>query len=342
MTVLVTGGAGYIGTHTCVLLLEAGFSVVVADNFSNSRVEAVNRVERITGKKIMLYECSLLNEAAVGRIFDENEIDAVVHFAGLKAVGESVEKPLSYYHNNITGTVVLCKAMAEHGVKRIVFSSSATVYGSAERMPLTEEMPLSAANPYGTTKLIIEMLLRDLYRADGGWSVSILRYFNPVGAHESGLIGEDPLGRPNNIMPCITRNAVSGLDPDGTPEVLMVFGADYPTKDGTGVRDYIHVLDLAEGHLNALNLVSDRKGVFVHNLGSGTGYSVLEILHAFEKVNGVKIRYEIAGRRKGDVAVCYADTTRARVELGWSAKRTLEDMCCDAWNWQRKNPKGYC
>lgn len=335
MSILVTGGAGYIGSHTCVKLLEAGYDVVVLDNLSNSSPKAIGRVEAITGKKIKFYECDILNRDGMRTIFQENSIDAVIHFAGLKAVGESVAVPLKYYENNISGTVYLLEVMQEFGVKKIVFSSSATVYGMTDKMPLTEDLPTSANSPYGQTKLMIEQILQDLAVSDQDWSISLLRYFNPVGAHESGTIGENPKGIPNNLMPYITQVALGKL-----PE-LSIFGNDYPTKDGTGVRDYIHVVDLAEGHIKALDKVNTTKGVMIHNLGTGVGYSVLDLVKAFEEANGLTIPYKIAPRRPGDVTICYADPAKAKNELGWEAKKTIVDMCRDSWNWQKNNPNGY-
>ncbi len=335
MSVLVTGGAGYIGSHTCVKLLEAGYDVVVLDNLSNSSPKAIGRVEEITGKKIRFYECDILDKEGMRAIFHENTIDSVIHFAGLKAVGESVAVPLKYYENNIAGTVYLLEVMQESGVKKMVFSSSATVYGMTDKMPLTEDLPTSANSPYGQTKLMIEQILQDLAVSDKDWAISLLRYFNPVGAHESGRIGENPKGIPNNLMPYITQVALGKL-----PQ-LSIFGNDYPTKDGTGVRDYIHVVDLAEGHLKALDKLKTTKGVLIYNLGTGVGYSVLDLVKAFEEANGVTIPYKFAPRRPGDVTVCYADPTKAKNELGWEAKKSIVDMCRDAWNWQKNNPNGY-
>ncbi|MCF7802554.1 MAG: UDP-glucose 4-epimerase GalE [Candidatus Marinimicrobia bacterium] len=334
-TILVTGGAGYIGSHTCVELLNAGFEVIVVDNLSNSKKEALNRVERITDKSVEFYKVDLLNKQGLTEVFHNHVIDAVIHFAGLKAVGESVEKPLAYYHNNITGTLALCEVMERYDVTDIVFSSSATVYGDPETVPITEDFPLSATNPYGRTKLMIEEILRDLHTANHHWNTAILRYFNPVGAHPSGEIGEDPSGIPNNLMPYISQVAVGKL-----PK-LSIFGNDYPTKDGTGVRDYIHVVDLARGHLKALEKLRDDPGVVTYNLGTGSGYSVLEMVQAFEKVSGKDIPYEITDRRSGDIAECYADPSKAKAELGWRAKRGIEDMCEDTWRWQSKYPNGY-
>lgn len=335
MSILVTGGAGYIGSHTCVEMLLAGYDIVVADNFSNSKPGVLKRIEALGGRSFKFYKVDIRDREGLEKVFAENEIEAVVHFAGLKAVGESVEKPLLYYHNNVGGTVVLCQVMQEYGVKKMVFSSSATVYGSPEKMPITEDFPLRAVNPYGRTKLMIEEILQDICSSDPEWGAVLLRYFNPAGAHPSGMIGEDPDGIPNNLMPYITQVAL------GKRERLNVFGGDYPTPDGTGIRDYIHVVDLARGHLLALDKVLKETGVYVYNLGTGRGYSVLEVVKAFEKVNGVKIPYVITGRRPGDVAVCYADPTRAFRELGFKTEKGLEDMCRDAWNWQQKNPEGY-
>ena len=335
MKVLVTGGAGYIGSHTDVLLLEQGHEVVVLDNLSNSCEKSLERVRKITGKEVKFYKADLLDEQACERVFAENKFDAVIHFAGLKAVGESVEKPHYYYHNNITGTLNLVKLMQKYKVPKIVFSSSATVYGNPHTVPITEDFPLSATNPYGQTKLMLEQILTDIAYADKDLSVVLLRYFNPVGAHKSGLIGEDPNGIPNNLMPFISQVAI------GKRECLSVFGNDYNTKDGTGVRDYIHVVDLANGHLKALDYLNDHDGVSVFNLGTGTGYSVLEMVKAFEKASGREVKYKITARRPGDIAECYANPEKARRELGFEAKYTLEDMCRDAWNWQSKNPNGY-
>lgn len=334
MGILVTGGAGYIGSHTCVELLNAGYEVVVVDNFSNSKPEVLNRIEEITNKKVSFYELDILKRENLELIFSENDIEAVIHFAGFKAVGESVEKPLKYYHNNITGTLKLCDVMREYDVKKMVFSSSATVYGMDNVSPLTEDLPLSAINPYGWTKLMIEQILRDLSVSDPSWSIALLRYFNPIGAHESGRIGEDPNGIPNNLMPYITQVAV------GKREKLYVFGDDYDTHDGTGVRDYIHVVDLAKGHISALKKIVDTQGIDAYNLGTGVGYSVLDVVKTFEKASGQKIPYVISERRPGDAATCYADPTKALKELGWKAEKTLEDMCRDSWRWQVNNPDG--
>ena len=335
MEILVTGGAGYIGSHTVLLLLENGYDVVVVDNLCNSSKESLKRVKELTGKDVKFYENDINDFEAMDKIFSENDIFAVIHFAGLKAVGESVKIPLKYYENNLSGTFALLEAMKKNNVKKIVFSSSATVYGDPERVPITEDMKLGATNPYGRTKLFLEQILSDVYVADNEFSVSLLRYFNPIGAHESGRIGENPRGIPNNLMPYITQVA------SGKLEKLSVFGDDYDTHDGTGVRDYIHVMDLAWGHIKAIEYIKDKTGVFVHNLGTGTGYSVLDIVKAFEKANGLKIPYVIAPRRPGDIATCYADPTKAKNELGWEAKRGIEDMCRDSWTWQKNNPMGY-
>ena len=331
MNVLITGGAGYIGSHTCVELLENGYGIVVMDNYSNSSPDVIEKIERLAGKSFPSYQCDMLDYDAFDRIFRENKIDAVIHFAGLKAVGESVEKPLEYYHNNIGGTVNLLRLMKAHGVGRLVFSSSATVYGMNNKAPFREDMPLSTTNPYGSTKLMIENILRDVCAADKSWKVALLRYFNPIGAHRSGTIGENPNGIPNNLMPYIMKVA-SGKLPQ-----LSVFGDDYPTPDGTGVRDYIHVCDLATGHVKALEKLENVEGAQAYNLGTGKGSSVLEVLRAAEKASGVRIPYRIAPRRPGDIAVCYADVEKAKRELGWEAKYSLEDMCRDSWNFIRKN-----
>lgn len=335
MAILVTGGAGYIGSHTCVELLNSGYEIIVVDNFSNSKPEALKRVQEITNKTLKFYELDLLDENGLEKVFSENKIDAVIHFAGLKAVGESVQIPISYYHNNITGTLILCEVMKRHNVKKMVFSSSATVYGLPKMVPIKENFPLSATNPYGRTKLMIEEILRDLYVSDNNWSVALLRYFNPIGAHESGRIGEDPNGIPNNLMPYITQVVV------GKREQLGVFGSDYDTHDGTGVRDYIHVVDLAKGHLKALEKVMTSSGVEPYNLGTGTGYSVLDVVNNFQKATGKKIKYALLDRRPGDIAECYADPTKAKNELNWTAEKNIEDMCRDAWRWQSNNPNGY-
>ena len=333
--ILVTGGAGYIGSHTCVELLSAGHDVTVLDNFCNSQVEALERVQRIAGKKLTLVEGDIRDSATLLQTLRRSAVSAVIHFAGLKAVGESVEKPLAYYDNNVVGTVRLLEALTECGVKTLVFSSSATVYGDPQQLPLTEQHPLSATNPYGQTKLVIENMLRDLYRSDPSWRLSILRYFNPVGAHRSGLIGEDPRGTPNNLLPFVAQVAV------GRREFLNVWGKDYATPDGTGVRDYIHVVDLALGHLKALERLQQHKECLAINLGTGVGYSVLDMVHAFEQASGKPIPYRIGPRRTGDIASCYADPSLALAMLGWRAERGLQDMCADAWHWQNSNPNGY-
>ncbi len=332
--VLVTGGAGYIGSHTCVELLNSGYNVVVFDNLSNSSRESLARVEKITGKKVEFYEADMRDRAAMEKIFAENKIDAVIHFAGLKAVGESVQKPLLYYDNNIAGTLVLLETMGKAGCKKIVFSSSATVYGDPERLPIDEDCRLSATNPYGSTKLMLENIMRDLYVADNSWNIILLRYFNPVGAHESGLIGENPRGIPNNLTPYIAQ--VAG----GKLKEIKVFGNDYPTPDGTGVRDYIHVVDLAKGHTAALGKVRS-SGVHVYNLGTGNGHSVLDVIHAFEKACGKKLPYKICPRRAGDIASCYAKADKAYKELGWHAELGIDEMCASLWKWQTMNPNGY-
>ena len=336
MKVLVTGGAGYIGSHTCVEMLEAGMEPVVVDNLSNSKEEALRRVERITGKALTFYRADIRDKAALLEILARHAVSAVVHFAGLKAVGESVAQPLRYYDNNVAGTVTLCQAMAEAGVKRIVFSSSATVYGDPHAVPIREDFPVGATtNPYGRSKFMIEEILRDLHVADPGWRIALLRYFNPVGAHESGLIGEDPNDTPNNLMPYIAQVAV------GRRPHLNVFGNDYPTPDGTGVRDYIHVVDLALGHVAALRYLDAHEGVATVNLGTGKGYSVLDMVKAFSAASGREIPYHIAPRRAGDVACCYADPGLAAQLFGWRATRGVEAMCADTWRWQRMNPQGY-
>lgn len=335
MSILVTGGAGYIGSHTCVELLNNGYEIVVVDNFSNSSVESLNRIKEITGKQFKFYEEDLLNQSAINSIFEENYIEAVIHFAGLKAVGESVAKPLAYYHNNITSTLVLCDVMQKHNVKKMIFSSSATVYGIPEKSPITEDFPLNAINPYGQTKLMLEQIMHDLVKSDSEWSVTLLRYFNPFGAHKSGRIGEDPNGIPNNLMPYVTQVAVGKL------EELSVFGNDYPTEDGTCIRDYIHVVDLAIGHVKALEKVLHTTGVEAYNLGTGTGYSVLQMVRAFEEASDVVIPYKFTARRPGDAAVCFADSSKAERELGWKAQRGLKEMCIDSWRWQSHNKNGY-
>jgi len=335
MNILVTGGAGFIGSHTILELLNAGHDVVVMDNLSNSKVTSLKRVEELTGRSVIFEKIDLLDTDGMDTLFSSHDIDAVIHFAGLKAVGESVEKPLFYYENNVTGTINLCNVMNEHGVKRMVFSSSATVYGNPSESPLTETSDLSATNPYGQTKLTIEHIFRDLCESDSEWNVSLLRYFNPVGADKSGRIGEDPTGIPNNLMPYVTQVAV------GKRKRLSVFGSDYPTHDGTGVRDYIHVTDLAKGHLKALEHLDKESGAEAYNLGTGKGSSVLDIIKTFEKVTGKKIPYELTDRRPGDAAVCFANPGKAKRRLGWETEKDLEDMCRDAWNWQTSNPDGY-
>ena len=335
MTILVTGGAGYIGSHTAVELLEAGHDVVVADNLCNASEESVARVEQIAGKKVRFYKADVRDSAALEQIFAENAIDWVIHFAGLKAVGESVAKPLEYYDNNLGSTLTLLEVMRKRGVKKIVFSSSATVYGTPEKLPLDESCRTGGTtNPYGTSKYMQEQILRDLYVSDPGWTIALLRYFNPVGAHASGLIGEDPKGIPNNLTPYIAKVAIGEL-----PEI-GVFGDDYPTPDGTGVRDYIHVVDLAKGHVAAIHALEE-PGVYTYNLGTGIGYSVLDVIHAFERACGRKLPYTVKPRRAGDIAACYADAGKAKRELHWQAQRGLDDMCASLWNWQSKNPNGY-
>lgn len=336
MAILVTGGAGYIGSHTCIELLNAGYEVVVLDNLSNSSEKSLERVAQITGKQVPFYKVDILDQEGMHEVFEKEPIDSVIHFAGLKAVGESVAKPLEYYHNNITGTLLLCDVMRSHGVKNIIFSSSATVYGDPAFIPITEKCPKGKiTNPYGQTKSMLEQVLMDLNVADPEWNVVLLRYFNPIGAHESGLIGEDPKGIPNNLLPYIAQVAVGKL------ECLGVFGDDYDTPDGTGVRDYIHVVDLAKGHVKALKKIEDKSGVSIYNLGTGNGYSVLQVVAAFEKACGKKIPYAIKPRRAGDIATCYADATKAKAELGWEAEFGIERMCEDSWRWQSSNPNGY-
>lgn len=334
-TILVTGGAGYIGSHTCVELLNEGYDVVVIDNLCNSSIESLRRVEEITGKEVKFYEGDIADRELIEKILKENDIFAVIHFAGLKAVGESVAKPLEYYINNISGTLAMCDVMRNNGVKNIVFSSSATVYGDPATVPITEEFPLTATNPYGRTKLMQEEIFRDLYVSDNEWNILLLRYFNPIGAHKSGKIGEDPNGIPNNLMPYIAKVATGQL-----PQV-NVFGNDYDTPDGTGVRDYIHVVDLAIGHVKAIKKLSDNPGVRAYNLGTGNGYSVLEVIENFGKACGKDIPYVITDRRPGDIAECYANATLAKEELGWEAVYGMKEMCEDSWNWQKNNPKGY-
>ncbi|MEH6627050.1 MAG: UDP-glucose 4-epimerase GalE [Motiliproteus sp.] len=335
MAILVTGGAGYIGSHSCVQLLEAGYEIVVLDNLSNSSIIALERVEKITAKRVAFVEGDIRDRACLDRLFSNHDIDSVVHFAGLKAVGESCEMPLHYYDNNISGTVILCQAMQEAQVKTLVFSSSATVYGEPQTVPIKEDFPTSATNPYGRSKLMIEEILQDLYASDNSWRIALLRYFNPVGAHASGLIGEDPNGIPNNLLPYIAQVAIGRL------EKLSIFGGDYPTEDGTGVRDYIHVLDLADGHLKALEALQKSSGVITCNLGTGQGYSVLEMVKAFEKASAKGVAYHIVDRRPGDIPTCYADPFYAEQTLGWRASRDLDQMMIDSWRWQSRNPHGY-
>ena len=336
MNILVTGGAGYIGSHTCVELLNAGYGVVVVDNLCNSNPKSLERVEALTGKKVKFYEGDVRDEALMRKIFQENELSAVIHFAGLKAVGESVAQPWRYYDNNLNSTLVLTKVMGEAGVKRIIFSSSATVYSGDNEMPLRETSRTgNCTNPYGWTKYMTEQILSGMCNADKEWGVVLLRYFNPIGAHESGRIGEDPRGIPNNLMPYITQVAI------GRRDHLSIFGNDYDTPDGTGVRDYIHVVDLAKGHVAAVKYVTENEGCEVFNLGTGTGYSVLDMVHAFEEANGVKVPYEIVARRPGDLATCYADPAKSAEVLGWKAEKNLVDMCRDSWRWQSQNPMGY-
>ena len=337
MSILVTGGAGFIGSHTCVELLNAGYEVVVVDNLYNASEKALERVEQITGKKVTFYEADILDRDALNAIFDKEQVESVIHFAGYKAVGESVRKPIEYYYNNITGTLILCDVMRKHNVKNIVFSSSATVYGDPAFIPITEECPKGKiTNPYGQTKGMLEQVLTDIYVSDPEWKVVLLRYFNPIGAHKSGLIGEDPKGIPNNLLPYVAQVAIGKL------ECVGVFGNDYDTPDGTGVRDYIHVVDLAKGHVAAIKKVEETEpGVLIYNLGTGKGYSVLDVVHAFEKACGKEIPYEIKPRRAGDIATCYADPTKAKNELGWVAQYGIEEMCEDSWRWQTMNPNGY-
>lgn len=334
-TVLVTGGAGFIGSHTSVELLNAGYDIIILDNFVNSKPESLKRIKELTDKDFKFYQADIRDEEAMTKVFAENKIDAVIHFAGLKSVPQSIKEPLNYYDNNIAGTVCLCRVMDKAGCKKLVFSSSATVYGSKNPSPLREDMPTGGTtNPYGTTKYFIEQVLQDLCVSDSEWGVSILRYFNPIGAHKSGRIGEDPNGIPGNLMPYITQVAIGKL------ECLNVCGNDYPTPDGTGVRDYIHVVDLALGHIKALDRLLKVKGCEVYNLGTGKGYSVLDVVKAFEKASGIKINYRIAPRRAGDVACCYADATKAKEVLGWQAQYDIDDMCADSWRWQSQNPNG--
>jgi len=335
MGILVTGGAGYIGSHTVLELLELGNEVIVVDNLSNSSKESLKRVESITGKTPLFYEIDLLDKSELESVFKKHSIESVIHFAGYKAVGESVQKPMMYYRNNIDSTLILCEVMQKFGVKNLVFSSSATVYGDPESVPITEESALSATNPYGRTKLFIEYILKDLHVSDSSWNIALLRYFNPVGAHKSGLIGEDPNDIPNNLMPYVSQVAVGKL------KQLSVFGDDYPTPDGTGVRDYIHVVDLALGHLKAIDKLKSNPGLVIYNLGTGKGTSVLDMIKAFENASGKTVDYKIGPRRSGDIATCYADPAKAENELGWKAERGIEEMCKDAWKWQSENPNGY-
>ena len=336
MAILVTGGAGFIGSHTVLELLNAGYDVVVVDNLVNASKESLKRVEELSNKKVTFYENDILDREALNKIFEKEDIDSVIHFAGLKAVGESVAKPLEYYHNNISGSLVLFDVMRKHGVKNIIFSSSATVYGDPAFIPITEECPKGKpTNPYGMTKWMLEEILMDIQKADPEWNVILLRYFNPIGAHESGRMGENPNGIPNNLMPYITQVAVGKL------KELGVFGNDYDTPDGTGVRDYIHVVDLALGHVASIKKLKENPGVKIYNLGTGNGYSVLDIVKNFEEATGVKIPYVIKGRRAGDIATCYCDASLAKKELGWEAKRDLKQMCADSWRWQSNNPNGY-
>jgi len=335
MKVLVTGGAGYIGSHTCILLIEAGYDVVIFDNFCNASKESIRRVEAIVGKEIAVVEGDIRSRDDLETAFSTYKIDAVIHFAGLKAVGESVEQPLKYYDNNVNGSAVLCEVMTEYNCKSIIFSSSATVYGDPHTTPILENFPLSPTNPYGRSKLMVEEILRDIYVSDNSWKIVLLRYFNPVGAHESGTIGEDPNGLPNNLMPFISQTAV------GKRESLSVFGDDYDTVDGTGVRDYIHVVDLAQGHVNALDRIKNFKEPMTINLGTGNGYSVLEMIKAFDRASGKKVSYEVVQRRAGDIATCFADPTYAKEVLDWEAKKDINKMCEDTWRWQSNNPSGY-
>lgn len=336
MKILVTGGAGYIGSHTCVELLNEGYEVVVMDNLYNASEKAVERVEQITGKKLTFYKTDMLDREGVREIFEKEKIDAVIHFAGYKAVGESVAKPIEYYYNNMAGTLILCDEMRNHGVKNIIFSSSATVYGDPAQIPITEECPKGTpTNPYGWTKSMLEQVLTDIHTSDPEWNVILLRYFNPIGAHESGLIGEDPKGIPNNLVPYVAQVAI------GKRPCVGVFGNDYDTPDGTGVRDYIHVVDLARGHVKAIQKLADKEGVSIYNLGTGKGNSVLEVIRAFERACGHEIPYEIKARRPGDIATCYSQCDKAERELGWKAEYDIDRMCADSWNWQQKNPNGY-
>lgn len=336
MKVLVTGGAGYIGSHTCVELLDSGYEVVVVDNLCNASRKVIDRIKRITGKNVMFYEADIRDYDAMDRVFEAEKPELVIHFAGLKAVGESVEKPLEYYENNISGTLNLCKVMREHDCKNIIFSSSATVYGEPAFIPITEQCPKGVCtNPYGWTKHMLEQILTDIQKADPSWNVILLRYFNPIGAHKSGMIGEDPKGIPNNLLPYVAQVAVGKL------ECVGVFGNDYDTPDGTGVRDYIHVVDLARGHVKAIDMIKKNPGVKIYNLGTGIGYSVLDVIKAFSKACGKELPYQIKPRRAGDIASCYSDATLAREELGWVAEYGIDEMCQDSWRWQSNNPNGY-
>ncbi len=335
MNILITGGAGYIGSHTCLELLQAGYEIIVVDNLMNSKEESLRRVQKLAGKKLTFYKVDLLDRENLEKVFENHSIDAVIHFAGLKAMGESVNIPLEYFHNNVSGTLILLKVMQNHDTRNIVFSSTAGVYGESKIVPITEDFPLSVLNPYSRSKLMIEDILRDLYKSEPVWNIALLRYFNPVGAHPSGRIGEDPNGDPNNLMPFVAQVAI------GKRPFVRVWGNDYPTPDGTGVRDYIHVMDLAIGHSKALEKLMTNPGLVTYNLGSGRGYSVLEVIHAFEKACQDKIPYQIMDRRAGDAAISYADPTKANRELNWSAQRTLDDMCMDAWRWQSQNPNGF-
>lgn len=335
MNVLVTGGMGYIGSHTCIQMIEAGMTPIIVDNLYNSKASVIERIEKVAGVRPRFIQADVRDKAALVQVLKQYAIEAVIHFAGLKAVGESVQKPLEYYDNNVNGTLVLVDAMRDAGVKSLIFSSSATVYGDPASVPITESFPTSATNPYGRSKLMVEECLTDFQKANPEWSITLLRYFNPVGSHPSGELGEDPQGIPNNLMPFVSQVAV------GRREFLSVFGSDYPTKDGTGVRDYIHVVDLADGHIAALNRVGSKAGLHIYNLGTGNGYSVLEMVDAFAKASGKPIPYQLVDRRPGDIAECWADPAKAAQELGWTAKRTLEDMTNDTWNWQSNNPNGY-
>ena len=335
MAILITGGAGYIGSHAAVEFIKAGYNIVVIDNLLNSHIQSIERVKQLVNKDFPFYKIDILDADALEQVFSTHEIDAVVHFAGLKAVGESISIPLKYYDNNVAGTIRLCEIMAKHQVKKLVFSSSATVYGIPNRVPINETFPLSAINPYGRSKLIIEDILRDLHTSDPAWSIALLRYFNPIGAHETGMIGENPKGIPNNLMPFITQVAI------GKRDKLFIYGDDYETHDGTGVRDYIHVVDLVNGHLKALEYLDGKTGIEAFNLGTGRGYSVLELMDTFSRASGIPVAYQVVDRRPGDVAACYADATKAAKILGWKAEKSLLEMCTDSWRWQRVNPNGY-